>query len=363
MPDRPAAVQSGNRCETIVQVLHDEPVSPRQLNPLLPRDLETICGKCLQKDGRRRYPSAAALADDLSRWLAGEPIEARPVGRFERAGKWVKRRPSLATLAAVVALLVFGIVAGTLGYLQQRSDKAARGRLELTAALLEAEGLEKCSWDVAGNPHVWAATLAEAQSALERVQRARNAVGQDIDSPLTTRVQELEQRLAEDDRDRHMVTTVNQIRIEKSVLNVMNHSFASLEALPRYRMAFSQYGLEAGVTDRDVAAARLRSKHPAVQTDLLAALDDWLTLGQDAVAERSLAPPGGGQCRSRSVARPDATSYCDQGPAGPGTSGGSSQRAVAASRHAGTARQSSPRPRRRGKRRSLAPTRPGAISR
>jgi tetratricopeptide (TPR) repeat protein len=100
--------------DTILQVLSEDPVPPSRLQPKVPRDLETICLKCLHKDQRRRYLDALALAEDLRHFLADEPILARPVGRAERAAKWARRRPALAGLLAVsliaaVALLVLGI--------------------------------------------------------------------------------------------------------------------------------------------------------------------------------------------------------------------------------------------------------------
>jgi len=94
--------------ETLEQVKTVEPVPPSRLVPGLPRDLETIALKCLQKDPAKRYGSAAALAEDLRRYQAGEPIVARPVGPVERAWRWCKRNPALAALAAAVVAVALG---------------------------------------------------------------------------------------------------------------------------------------------------------------------------------------------------------------------------------------------------------------
>ncbi len=101
--------------DALTQVLHEEPASPRKLRLMVPRDLEVICLKCLNKDPSRRYASATALAEDLERFLAGEPIAARPAGAWERAVKWVRRRPAPAALAlvsGVAALALVGVVVG-----------------------------------------------------------------------------------------------------------------------------------------------------------------------------------------------------------------------------------------------------------
>ncbi len=90
--------------DTLVKVLEEEPVPPRRLNPKVDRDLETICLTCLNKDPRRRYASAEALARDLERYLSGEPIHARQVSRLERTMKWVRRRPVAAALTIVLGL-------------------------------------------------------------------------------------------------------------------------------------------------------------------------------------------------------------------------------------------------------------------
>ena len=102
--------------DTLEQVRTVEPVPPSRLFLKLPRDLETICLKCLQKDPKARYESAEALAEDLRRYQAGEPILARPAGTLERTAKWVRRRPLAAALVAVSVVAVVGIMAGAILY-------------------------------------------------------------------------------------------------------------------------------------------------------------------------------------------------------------------------------------------------------
>ncbi len=92
--------------DTLLAVMERDPERPSVSVPGMDRDLETICLKCLEKDPHRRYASAADLADDLERWLNGEPIEARPTGRWERGAKWARRRPAVAALIAVSVVAV-----------------------------------------------------------------------------------------------------------------------------------------------------------------------------------------------------------------------------------------------------------------
>ncbi len=90
--------------DTIVQVIEQEPLRPTVLQPKIPRDLETICLKCLQKETQRRYATAQELADDLRRFLEHRPILARPIGWVEHGIKWVRRKPTTAALVALVVL-------------------------------------------------------------------------------------------------------------------------------------------------------------------------------------------------------------------------------------------------------------------
>jgi tetratricopeptide (TPR) repeat protein len=110
--------------ETIIQAASDEPVPPTRLQPKVPRDLETICLKCLQKDQRRRYLSALDLADDLGRFSRHEPIRARPAGLLYRLAKLTRRHTAVVLSLAVVFLaLVLGIVGTTAGLVRARTER------------------------------------------------------------------------------------------------------------------------------------------------------------------------------------------------------------------------------------------------
>jgi hypothetical protein len=126
--------------DTVMHVLNDDPVPLRQLRPTTPKDLETVCLKCLQKEPAKRYASAEALAEDLRRFQEGEPIEARPVGSVERAVKWVRRRPVVAGLLASLALaLTTGAAVST--YFAVQADHRAN-EAETNAGIARKEKAE-----------------------------------------------------------------------------------------------------------------------------------------------------------------------------------------------------------------------------
>lgn len=105
--------------ETLRQVIENEPVALRALSPAIPRDLETIYHKCLQKEPDKRYQTAKELADELGRFLRGEPILARPISPIARGWRWCKRNPVIAaTSAAALFGLVLALIASTVGYVQ-----------------------------------------------------------------------------------------------------------------------------------------------------------------------------------------------------------------------------------------------------
>lgn len=120
--------QAATPIETVLMVVRDEPVPPRQLLPRLPRDIETICLKCLQKDPNHRYATAGDLADDLARFINDEPVYARPIRPWERWIRWARRHPSTAALIVIGVLAVTG-GAGFLAYSQyQRKREQAQLR-------------------------------------------------------------------------------------------------------------------------------------------------------------------------------------------------------------------------------------------
>ncbi|MBA4186461.1 MAG: hypothetical protein C0467_00440 [Planctomycetaceae bacterium] len=124
---------------TVIMVREMEPVSPRTLQPDVPRDLETICLKCLAKEPHKRYASAGELAEDLRRFQNREPIYARPVGTWERTAKWARRKPWQAAVAALIVASVVGLAVG-LALLSEKNRlvRQANSALEATNAELTA---------------------------------------------------------------------------------------------------------------------------------------------------------------------------------------------------------------------------------
>ncbi len=145
--------------DTIMQLMNDEPVPPSKLQPKIPRDIETICLKCLHKEPERRYESAEALANDLARFCRGEPILARPVGNFERIWRWCRRNPWVAVPSAAAALLALAVTIGgpiATAIIYQQKEKA-----------VEAQGLAEKNERIADRN----AELADQQKEIAKEQR------------------------------------------------------------------------------------------------------------------------------------------------------------------------------------------------
>ena len=178
--------QGDSLIETLHKVRASAPDKPTTINKKIPRDLEVICLKCLEKDQKRRYASAQEVADDLHRWLSGEPIVARPVNAAARSWMWCKRRPALAALGGALAL---AIIAGVIGVawqwraavFQRNEAVAARdaaqknAQLASTQATLALSTIQDLIADVKNNlsvPNVYElkmALLHNAQAHIESV--------------------------------------------------------------------------------------------------------------------------------------------------------------------------------------------------
>jgi hypothetical protein len=133
-----APFQAATDLDTLLQVLEKEPARPSSLNAAVPRDLETICLKCLEKRLERRYPSAQALADDLGRFLRCEPIRGRPAGTFRRAWTWSRQRPWVISAAIGIMLLVTGCLAYAL-WAQARQMRSDALYQQVRATRLEVQ--------------------------------------------------------------------------------------------------------------------------------------------------------------------------------------------------------------------------------
>jgi eukaryotic-like serine/threonine-protein kinase len=222
---------------TVQLVLSQDPVPPSRLNPHVPRDLETICLKCLHKDPHRRYTTAAAVADDLNRFLRHQPIAARPVGRPERALRWLRRNPTGAALIVTAALLL---------------------------GLAGAAGLRE--W---GLVMQWPERLALANKLQEdgRFDEARAILKQTEAGTAYLRKQ-IEQAQAKLD----LIERLDTIRLSRGY-GTHGDTIDYAESSRRYIDAFREWGLGDLREDPDRVAARLTAS--PVRKALVAALDDW----------------------------------------------------------------------------------------
>jgi WD40 repeat protein/tRNA A-37 threonylcarbamoyl transferase component Bud32/Flp pilus assembly protein TadD len=153
----------GNTRMLLHQVLHDDPKPPRTLNDRIPRDLETICLKAMAKEPARRYGTAGELAADLRRFLAGETIQARPVGGLEHAWRWVKRKPAAAAAVGLAGVAMAAMAAAGVGFvysgkLETAYDTEVKARGEAEIARTGEESQRKA-----------------AQSAQQAAEAARKA--------------------------------------------------------------------------------------------------------------------------------------------------------------------------------------------
>ena len=243
--------------ETERQVIHDEPVSPSRLNPKVPRDLETICLKCLSKEPQRRYASAAALADDLRRFGEGRPIQARPVGWGERFWRWGRRKPTAAGLLAALLALFILAVGGGLWLERQQAERQGRAREAVETALAEVPDLrQQGRWP-------------EAQAVLTQARSRLDEAGSD----------DLRRRLAQADEDLRLAAALERIRLTPAI---EGNRFDYRGMAEAYAQAFEHAGLDVR-GDEEAVAARIRASD--LRPQLVMALDHWAYVA-DALEDR-----------------------------------------------------------------------------
>ncbi|GAB4135681.1 MAG: hypothetical protein Kow0040_21030 [Thermogutta sp.] len=163
-----------NAMETMLLVKKTEPVSPQKLQPHLHRDLAVICLKCLEKDPGKRYPSAAALADDLRRFLEGHVITARPAGPLERAAKWFHRNRAVAMVGAAAVVLLVGF-ALTWRWYASRLEQEMHGKAFLAEVTARQEKVLRSQQDLARQQR-YAEALSQAGELLADNPGAAEAV-------------------------------------------------------------------------------------------------------------------------------------------------------------------------------------------
>ncbi|QJW95384.1 hypothetical protein FTUN_2933 [Frigoriglobus tundricola] len=254
--------------DTFDQVLARPPVAPAQLNPAVPRDLEAVCLKCLEKAPHQRYITAALLAEDLGRFLAGRPTVARPRGIIGRAWRWCVRRPYDVALMVAATLLIVMIGIGGWRVQTTRADRDRRTN-DLDRVLDEAEekldALRKLPPPVAGQTRDRGgveATLRKAEGLLAGLPAAPERA---------TRLASLQAALDHESLTDVVVADLRRVRL-LTVRSVKGHRIPTTRRSEEYALAFMRLGINP--VDSEAAADIVSAS--SAPTELVSALDDWL---------------------------------------------------------------------------------------
>jgi serine/threonine-protein kinase len=244
-----------NAAATTQLALNSEPIAPSRFNPGIPRDLETICLKCLSREPHRRYSSAAELAADLRRFERGEAITARPVSLLSRLARRARRRPMAAAFIVtlpIAALLGLALVASWLWVSQQRAaiERAIEDDLREVSELEEKSDWRR-AWIV--------------------LDRAKGKLGK-------RELSDFRQRMLQIEADLNLAMQLEDIRLNRTPL--VDGQFSKLAAARDYAAAFAKAKLAQDQDDPSEVAARVKAS--PVDRALIAALDDWALCTPDA---------------------------------------------------------------------------------
>ena len=259
------AIEGQDRQEILRKIAQEEPVPPRKVNVAIPRDLETILLKAMNKEPESRYATARELADDLERFLRDEPILARRSTPLQRARRWAWRHRPVMVSAAVALLAALTVLAGSVGWIvRDRAARQAKRTADVQAALKEAQRFQE--------EGLWPQAQAAARRAEVLLQDGT------ADPALAERVKSLLRNLAEQEADVRLLARLEAIRLRQA--DVKDDRFVLDRSRVEYQQAFGTYGLRMDATTPEQAAAVLRRRPPSVRGTLLAALDHWSILAR-----------------------------------------------------------------------------------
>jgi eukaryotic-like serine/threonine-protein kinase len=267
--------------QTLRLVTETEPVPPRMLNPGVPRDLETICAKCLEKNPRHRYASTQELAEELDRFLRDEPIRARPVGPIARLARWCRRRPALALSLGVGGALLLVIAIGSpiaVVRINGERNRAEAARKEESALRIRAEAAEHAT-----ARQLYAALLGQARATVRSGEMGQRVRALDAVEQAAAISNTVELR-----REVFAALALPDLRFEREASFGSDVSFVQLDP-PLERVALGRG--KGPVEIRAVSDNRLLAALPA-STNLATFLAEWSSDGSFLAVKRDYSVSG-----------------------------------------------------------------------
>lgn len=272
---RPAFPEEDRR-ELLHQIAASDPPLLRRINAAIPRDLETIVLKAIQKRPAERFARAQELADDLRRFLDHRPIQARPPTPVQVAAKWFCRHPRLSGAGVgVAAMLALALICGALLYARQTSrvaDRRAELNRKIAESLAEAEIARVASQSSLQDLQSWARAREFSRRALTLVELEA------ADPELAERARALAKKLDAEQADRKLLSAIKQARSAQDELDDRASRFRREAGLPLFAAAFREWGASPEQTAVQAAADRILAAPPAVRQEALSALEEWRQL-------------------------------------------------------------------------------------